>query len=128
MGRRSPAQQGRAGTIEYDVRNDTVRLAGDAWLTDGQNEIRGQKLVYDIGKQRVAANPGATEAGGVKITINPKQSLLTIQEQVNLERQSRQICHRLETCPKTVTCTCRRMEINLTDGQFSTIKILNSTS
>jgi lipopolysaccharide transport protein LptA len=66
--------QGRARDIEYDVRNGTVQLAGDAWLSDGQNEIRGQKLVYDIGKQRVAANPGATEAGGVKITINPKQT------------------------------------------------------
>jgi lipopolysaccharide transport protein LptA len=65
--------QGRAADIEYDVRNGTVQLSGDAWLSDGQNEIRGQKLVYDIGKQRVAANPGATEAGGVKITINPKQ-------------------------------------------------------
>ena len=66
--------QGRAGTIEYDVRNDTVQLAGDAWLTDGQNEIRGSTLVYDIGRQRVAANPGATEPGGVRITINPKES------------------------------------------------------
>lgn len=66
--------QGRAATIEYDVRNDTVRLAGQAWLTDGQNEIRGETLIYDIGRQRVAANPGATEPGGVRITINPKES------------------------------------------------------
>jgi len=66
--------KGRAGTIEYDVRNETVRLAGDAWLTDGQNEIRGNTLVYDIGRQRVAANPGETEPGGVRITINPKET------------------------------------------------------
>jgi len=65
--------QGRAASIEYDVRNDTVRLSGQAWLTDGQNEIRGETLIYDIGKQRVAANPGATEPGGVRITINPKE-------------------------------------------------------
>jgi lipopolysaccharide transport protein LptA len=65
--------QGRAQTIEYDVRNDTVRLDGDAWLTDSQNEIRGNTLVYDIGRQRVAANPGETEPGGVRITINPKE-------------------------------------------------------
>jgi lipopolysaccharide transport protein LptA len=66
--------QGRARTIEYDVRNDTVRLAGDAWLTDGQNEIRGNTLIYDIGRQRVAANPGETEPGGVRITSNPKEN------------------------------------------------------
>lgn len=65
--------QGRAASIEYDVRNGTVRLAGDAWLSDGQNEIRGNTLVYDIARQRVAANPGETEPGGVRITINPKQ-------------------------------------------------------
>jgi lipopolysaccharide transport protein LptA len=66
--------QGRARTIEYDVRKDTVRLVGDAWLTDGQNEIRGNTLIYDIGRQRVAANPGETEPGGVRITINPKET------------------------------------------------------
>jgi lipopolysaccharide transport protein LptA len=66
--------RGRARTIEYDVRNQTVRLAGDAWLTDGPNQIQGNTLVYDIGRQRVAANPGETEPGGVRITINPKES------------------------------------------------------
>jgi lipopolysaccharide export system protein LptA len=65
--------QGRAESIEYDVRNSTVQLTGDAWLSDGQNEIRGRKLVYDIGRERVAANPGETEPGGVRITINPKE-------------------------------------------------------
>ena len=65
--------QGRADAIEYDVRNGTVQLSGDAWLSDGQNEIRGTTLIYDIARQRVAANPGATEPGGVRITINPKE-------------------------------------------------------
>lgn len=64
--------KGKAGKIEYNVQAGTVRLNGQAWLTDGQNDIRGETLVYDIGKQRVAANPGATEPGGVRITINPK--------------------------------------------------------
>jgi lipopolysaccharide transport protein LptA len=66
--------RGRARTIEYDVRNQTVRLTGDAWLTDGPNQIQGNTLVYDIGRQRVAANPGETEPGGVRITINPKEN------------------------------------------------------
>jgi lipopolysaccharide export system protein LptA len=71
---RGQLAQGRAESIDYDVRNGTVRLAGQAWLSDGQNEIRGNTLVYDIGRQRVEANPGATEPGGVRITINPKES------------------------------------------------------
>ena len=65
--------RGRADAIEYDVRNGTVQLSGDAWLSDGQNEIRGSTLIYDIARQRVAANPGATAPGGVRITINPKE-------------------------------------------------------
>jgi len=66
--------KGRADTIEYDVRKSTVSLAGQAWLTDGQNEIRGRTLVYDIGRQRVAANPDESDPGGVRITINPKET------------------------------------------------------
>jgi lipopolysaccharide transport protein LptA len=64
--------RGRANSIDYDVQAATVRLDGDAWLTDGTNEIRGSTLVYDIARQRVAANPGGQDPGGVRITINPK--------------------------------------------------------
>jgi len=64
--------QGRSQTIEYDVLNGTVRLSGEAWLSDGQNEIRGSTLIYDIGSQRVAANPDETDPGGVRITIRPQ--------------------------------------------------------
>lgn len=64
--------QGHAKSIEYDVRASTVRLLGDAWLSDSRNEIRGNTLIYDIAKQRVAANPDETDPGGVRITINPQ--------------------------------------------------------
>jgi lipopolysaccharide export system protein LptA len=65
--------QGRAQSIEYDVRAGTVRLVGDAWLSDSRNEINGNTLIYDIGRQRVAANPDETDPGGVRITINPQE-------------------------------------------------------
>ena len=63
--------RGRASSIEYDVRAGTVRLSGDAWLTDGQNEIRGDTLIYDIGRQRIVGNPTGRDPGGVHITIKP---------------------------------------------------------
>lgn len=63
--------QGHASTIEYDVGASTVQLNGAAWLSDGQNEIRGSTLIYDIGRERVRANPGESEPGGVRITIRP---------------------------------------------------------
>ncbi|HVN41709.1 MAG TPA: lipopolysaccharide transport periplasmic protein LptA [Steroidobacteraceae bacterium] len=69
---RGQLAKGRAATIDYDVPTNTVRLTGDAWLSDGQNEIRGNTLVYDILKQRVLANPNERDAGGVHIIINPK--------------------------------------------------------
>jgi lipopolysaccharide transport protein LptA len=64
--------RGRAKTIEYDVKDGTVKLTDAAWLTDGDNVIQGDTLIYDVGRQRVAANPGGTVPGGVHITINPK--------------------------------------------------------
>ena len=64
--------RGRAGTIEYDVTRGTVELKDEAWLSDGKNEITGQTLVYDMLKERVFANPGEQDPGGVSITINPR--------------------------------------------------------
>jgi lipopolysaccharide export system protein LptA len=72
--------QGRAKSIEYDVGASTVRLLGDAWLSDSRNEIRGDTLVYDIARQRVAANPDETDPGGVRITINPQEKKPVTQE------------------------------------------------
>ena len=65
--------RGKADTIEYNVQASTVHLTGEAWLTDGRNEIRGNTLIYDIGKQRVVANPNEQDPGGVHITINPQK-------------------------------------------------------
>jgi lipopolysaccharide export system protein LptA len=64
--------RGHANVIEYDVQQGTVRLAQNAWLSDGENELSGQVLVYDIRSERVIANapPGAEER--VRITINPR--------------------------------------------------------
>lgn len=64
--------RGRAGAIEYDVTRGTIELKDKAWLSDGKNEITGQTLVYDMLKERVIANPGEQDPGGVSITINPR--------------------------------------------------------
>ena len=66
--------RGRAGTIEYDVNAGTVTLLGDAWLTDGRNEIRGQQLTYDVRAQRVQSGTRPGQSDRVQITIRPRQS------------------------------------------------------
>jgi lipopolysaccharide export system protein LptA len=64
--------RGHAREIVYNVNDGTVRLSNDAWLSDGHNEISGQKLVYNIREQRVqaAATPGSDDK--VHIRIEPK--------------------------------------------------------
>jgi lipopolysaccharide transport protein LptA len=69
--------RGHADQIVYDVNAGTVRLTDDAWLCDGQSEISGPLLVYDIRGQRVqaSATPGTDER--VRITIQPNGSIST---------------------------------------------------
>jgi lipopolysaccharide transport protein LptA len=67
---------GHADEILYDVSEGTVRMLNDAWLSDGQNEISGPLLVYNIREQRIQAAgsaDGSHAAGsGVRLTITPR--------------------------------------------------------
>jgi lipopolysaccharide transport protein LptA len=72
---RADSQQlarGHADEIVYNVNDGTVRLANDAWLSDGQNEISGPLLVYNIRAQRVQAGASAGTDERVHITIAPQ--------------------------------------------------------
>jgi lipopolysaccharide export system protein LptA len=61
---------GHAARVEYDFDKQVIQLSGDAWLSEGQNEITGDSIKYEIGAERVIA--GAQEHGDrVKITIVP---------------------------------------------------------
>ena len=63
--------RGRADSIVYDVKSGTVNLTKNAWLSDGQNEIRGESLKYSINEQRVVANATEQSSQRVHITITP---------------------------------------------------------
>jgi len=64
--------RGRADEINYNISDGSVRLTKDAWLSDGQDEISGPELVYNIRAQRIqaAAPPGADQR--VHIVITPQ--------------------------------------------------------
>ena len=68
----APLARGRAEEIAYDMSNGSVRLSRDAWLSDGQNEISGPLLVYNIRAQHMqaAAAPGTDQR--VHIVITPQ--------------------------------------------------------
>jgi lipopolysaccharide transport protein LptA len=70
----SDLARGRAATIEYDVNAGTVKLIGDAWLSDGRNEIRGQQLTYDVRGQRVQSGTRPGQSDRVQITIRPRDA------------------------------------------------------
>lgn len=64
--------RGRAGEIIYEVGTGTVRLANDAWLSDGRTEISGPLIVYNIRAEQVQAASTPGEKERVRITIGPK--------------------------------------------------------
>ncbi len=63
-----PAIHGHADQIVFDATNETLRLAGDAWLSAGDNEITGPLLIYSLRNERVTAlSPGGRRR--VQLTI-----------------------------------------------------------
>lgn len=64
--------RGHADEIVYDVNDGTVRLTDEAWLSDGQNEISGPLLVYNIREQQIqaVASPGAAAGSDQRVHIN----------------------------------------------------------
>jgi lipopolysaccharide transport protein LptA len=63
--------RGRADTIEYDVAKGVVRLSKNAWLSDGQNEIRGESLKYNVLAQNIVAEGSEQGSQRVHIIITP---------------------------------------------------------
>jgi lipopolysaccharide transport protein LptA len=63
--------QGRADLIDYDVTKGVVHLSKSAWLTDGQNEIRGESLKYNVLAQNIVAEASEQGSQRVHIIITP---------------------------------------------------------
>jgi lipopolysaccharide transport protein LptA len=63
--------QGRADTIDYDVTKGVVHLSKNAWLSDGQNEIRGESLKYNVLAQNISAEASEQGSQRVHIIITP---------------------------------------------------------
>jgi lipopolysaccharide transport protein LptA len=63
--------QGRADSIDYDVTKNVVHFSKNAWLSDGQNEIRGQSLKYNVLAQNIVAEGSEQGSQRVHIIITP---------------------------------------------------------
>ena len=63
--------QGHADTIDYDAARGIVRLVKNAWISDGQNEIRGETLKYNVLAQSIIADAAEQNSQRVHIIITP---------------------------------------------------------
>jgi lipopolysaccharide transport protein LptA len=62
---------GTAGTIEYALAEDTVKLSNQAWVSTGQNECRATAMVYDISEERLSAASNEQQGQRVTCTVIP---------------------------------------------------------
>ena len=53
----------------YDLDAATIEMTNDAFLSDGQNEISGSRIAYDLRREVVTA--GAGDSGQVHMRITP---------------------------------------------------------
>jgi len=63
--------KGNAETIDYDAAKHLVRFSKNAYLSNGDNDIRGQSLKYDVLAQKVIADAEEQNSTRVRITITP---------------------------------------------------------
>lgn len=65
--------EGRAAVMEYDLGSQLIKLSGSAWLKEGNNEILGETIAYNISEQRVLATSDEAGSQRVQITITPDE-------------------------------------------------------
>jgi lipopolysaccharide transport protein LptA len=65
---------GHADDIDYDATKGVVRLTKNAWLSDGQNEVRGESLKYNVLAQSIVADAADQNSQRVHIIITPTPS------------------------------------------------------
>ena len=63
--------QGRADTIDYDVTKGVVHLFKNAWLSNGEKEISGDSLKYNVLAQNIVAESAEQGSQRVHIIITP---------------------------------------------------------
>jgi lipopolysaccharide transport protein LptA len=69
--------KGHAAAIHYDVAAATVKLTGDALLSDVRNagnDIDGPTITYNIREQRIVGDSSGVAGGRVDMTITPKSA------------------------------------------------------
>lgn len=67
------AANGRANTINYDLALDVVTLSENAFLSQGDDQITGENITYDVQQQRVVADSNGESTDRVRLLITPSK-------------------------------------------------------
>ena len=62
---------GRAEEMEYKLPDRIIELRGGAFLSEGENQMSGDTIVYDMAAERVLAESFTDSEERVRITITP---------------------------------------------------------
>jgi lipopolysaccharide transport protein LptA len=62
---------GHADDIDYDAAKGVVRLTKNAWLSDGDHEVRAEALKYNVLAQSIIADAADQNSQRVHIIITP---------------------------------------------------------
>ena len=65
--------RGTAGTMDYALADDTVKLSNQAWVSTGQNECRATAMVYNISEKRLSAASSEQQGQRVTCTVIPAE-------------------------------------------------------
>ena len=66
--------EAEANRVEYDARTEVVKLIGSAHLRQGDDDLRGALITYDMRTERYQAEgAGADGKGRVRAVIQPRK-------------------------------------------------------
>ena len=60
--------------IDYLATDSMVVLTGEAWITQGEDTVRGNRIEYDINRDLIRALKGPGEQDRVRIILQPRPS------------------------------------------------------
>mgnify|MGYP002266590373 CR=1 FL=1 len=70
-GAKQKEMKGQALEIDYNAKNEIIKLKNDAKLWQGKDQFSGNIIVYDIASETVTASKGSASNGRVKVIIHP---------------------------------------------------------
>jgi lipopolysaccharide export system protein LptA len=61
-----------ANRIDYDVSAESVLLTGNVAVRNGDDDLRGERISYDLNSGRLQSSGDGSSAGRIRMTIQPR--------------------------------------------------------